>query len=43
MNADPIGLSLKKRTKDGKILPDAVREIGFKPKVEQAFKLKQTG
>jgi len=40
MNADPVGLSLKKRTKDGRVYPDAVREIGMKPKVEQVFKLK---
>ena len=40
MNADPIGLSLKKRTKEGKILPDAVREVGIKAKEPAVFKLK---
>ena len=40
MNADPIGMSLKKRTKEGKILPDAVREVGIKAKEPAVFKLK---
>jgi hypothetical protein len=31
---DPLATSLKKREKNGKILTDAVREIGVKPKVE---------
>ena len=35
-SGDPIGISLNKRgkNKDGKVLPDAVREVGAKPKVD---------
>lgn len=43
MKEDPISKSLDKRTKDGKVRPEAVREVGAKPKEVKVFSLKMTG
>lgn len=41
---DIIGMSMLKRSNaDGKVRPEAVRELGNKLKNEKAFALKQTG
>ena len=40
LNDDPIGISLKKREKDGKVQPGAVKEFGAKPKDVKVFALK---
>lgn len=42
-NADPLAIALKKRHVNGKVVPDAVKEVGVKPKNEVTFRLRQVG
>lgn len=39
-NADPLAIALKKRHVNGKVVPDAVKEVGLKQKNEVTFRLR---
>ena len=43
MNADPLAISLKKRHVNGKVVPDAVKEVSLRTKNEVCFRLRQVG